>query len=161
MTDNTPLRVNGLLITAVNLSSETSHTHLSSSMFYFMPRALSVGSCLISRLATNLADSDLGIAALTSRLLLPQFVNRNLPLDNNSQTCPTNLIAFCIVSVDFIRSSTCPEQVFHHTIVNEILRQISLGPPRKPEDITVTRCYQDLVEHRLYVCPLPNQLALV
>ena len=77
--DTIPLRVIGFLFASCNIFSKTSYANLSSSVFHLRPGVLSVGSHSSSRLATDLALSDPGIAASTSVSLLYHFSMRKPP----------------------------------------------------------------------------------
>ena len=104
--DTIPLRVIGFLFASCNIFSKTSYANLSSSVFHLRPRALSVGSHSSSRLATDLALSDPGIAASTSVSLLYHFSMRTPPFLSGLCSWLTKLTAFSLALANFIMTST-------------------------------------------------------
>ena len=120
--DTIPLRVIGLWFARCNIFSKNSHAKLSSSVFHLRPGVLSVGSHSSSRLTTDLALSDSGIAASTSVSLLYHFSMRKTPFSSSLRSWLAKLTTSSLALASFIMIST---YILHFTVASTFASNLS------------------------------------
>ena len=104
---------------------------MSSSVFHLRPGVLSVGSHSSSRLTTDLALSDSGIAASTSVSLLYHFSMRKTPFSSSLRSWLAKLTTFSLALASFIMIST---YMLHFTVASTFASNLC-------QDVAPNRCF--------------------